>query len=83
MSKRKKHHPEFNAKMALEALNRPTSTRGQVKRLIEVRMSMTRRMRQGHEHLPLTLAIRKDVILHDRDPSSKIILVAKPLKNPL
>ena len=33
--------------------------------LAKIRLSMARRMRQWHEHLPLTLPGREDIVLHN------------------
>ena len=35
--------------------------------LAKIRLSMARRMRQWHEHLPLTLLGREDIVLHNPD----------------
>ena len=35
--------------------------------LAKIRLSMARRMRQWHEHLPLTLPGREDIVLHHPD----------------
>ena len=70
---RQVHHQKVD--LALDTTNH-------CKCLTKVSLGMTRRMRQGHEHLPLTLSGRKDVVLHDREAAGEIMLIAKPLKNP-
>jgi hypothetical protein len=41
----------------------------------KIHLGMARRMRQWHEHLSLTLTDAADVVLHDRDPAGKAMLV--------
>ena len=52
-------------------------------RLAKVRLSMARRVRQRHEHLPQTTAAFANVILHDGLTTRKPMLVAKALEDPL
>ena len=52
-------------------------------RLAEVRLRMARRMGERDENLLLTLSHAADVVLHDRDPASKAVLVAQPIEDPL
>ena len=50
--------------------------------LAKIRLSMARRMRQWHEHLPLTLLGREDIVLHNRDAAFKVMLITQSFKYP-
>ena len=52
-------------------------------RLAEVRLGMAGRMRQGHEHLPLTTAAEADIVLHDGLLAHEAMLIAKTFEDPL
>ena len=52
-------------------------------RLAKVRLGMTRRVRQRHEHLPQTKAPVANVILYDRLLAREAMFVAKPFEDPL
>ena len=41
---------------------------------------LARRMRQWHEHLPLTLLGREDIVLHNRDAAFKVMLITQSFK---
>ena len=49
----------------------------------EVRLGMSWRMHQRHEHLLRPLAPARNVVLHDRDLAREAVLVAQPLENAL
>ena len=67
------HHQEMD--LAFNAAN-------YAERFAKIHLSMAWRMRQGHEHLALTLFGRKNIILHDRDASSKLMFITQPLEHP-
>ena len=52
-------------------------------RLAKVRLGMTRRVRQRHEHLPQTKVPFANVILHDRLLAREAMFVTKTLEDPL
>ena len=52
-------------------------------RLAKIRLGMTRRVRQWHEHLPQTTAPFANVILYDRLLAREAMFVAKTLEDPL
>ena len=52
-------------------------------RLAKVRLGMTRRVRQRHEHLPQTKVPFANVILHDRLLARAAMFVTKTLEDPL
>ena len=52
-------------------------------RLAKVRLGMTRRVRQRHEHLPQTKVPFANVILHDRLLAREAMCVTKTLEDPL
>ena len=51
--------------------------------LAEVRLGLTRRMGQRHEHLALTTALFSHVILDDGVAARKAVLVAETVEDPL
>jgi hypothetical protein len=51
-------------------------------RLAEVGLGMPWRMHKRHEHLQRPLAPAGNVVLHNRDPTRKPVLVAQPLEDP-
>jgi len=52
-------------------------------RLAKVDLSMTRRMRQRHEHLPHPSLLLADVVGDDRQFAREAMFVAQPLEDPL
>ena len=52
-------------------------------RLAKVRLGMTRRVRQRHQHLPQTKVPFANVILHDRLLAREAMFVTKTLEDPL
>jgi hypothetical protein len=52
-------------------------------RFAKIGLGMSRRMRQRNEHLLATLVPAGHVVLHDRHPAGKAVLVPKPLVDPL
>jgi hypothetical protein len=52
-------------------------------RLAKIHLSVAGRVRQRNEHLTLMLPGTVDIVLHDRDPARKAILITQPLEDPL
>jgi hypothetical protein len=52
-------------------------------RFAKIGLRMSRRMRQRNEHLLAPLVPAGHVVLHDRDPTGKAVLVPKSLEDPL
>ena len=61
----------------------PSAVKANGQSFTEVGLSVTRRMRQRHEHLLATPFTFPDVILDDRVTANKPAFLAKPVKHPL